>query len=143
MATESPHDEITGRHAHLRRLTHRVGFVATEIGCGGLADNEFVATLFNMTTTDTMDNGAPFTAIELRMQLGTLETMVSDAYKRWDALSMEAVFDDAIEFDDAAHFAARHAAMADYERLRSWYRATLDAYHATSTDDSMEIRTGW
>ena len=90
--------------------------------------------------------GQPFTPIELRMQYGTLETMVGEAYRSWDELGrlhgeLGLLSDTGPRGLEA--LAQRIDLRHEYERLRALYRATLEQYLATTTDHGYEIRIGW
>jgi len=90
--------------------------------------------------------GQPFTAIELRMQFLTLEHMVGEAYREWDELGrLHGEWGLLSDISPAGVLAlAQRKELADrYERLRGYYRATMDAYYAVSLDNSYEIRQGW
>jgi hypothetical protein len=100
----------------------------------------------NTNTTDSEYAGQPFTAIELRMQYDTLETMVGEAYRAFDELGrLHDEWGLTYDFTELGieALAQRIALRDEYERLRGLYRATLEQYLATTTDNSYEIRSGW
>lgn len=90
--------------------------------------------------------GQPFTAVELRMQYGTLESMVGAAYREWDDMcKLHDEWGLTLDIGPSGLDALqqRKALSDEYDRLRGLYRATLDQFYAVSTDNSYEIRSGW